>query len=114
PPAPAVNVAKKPRAGVSAAPSAPTPPPPATPALTGDAACVEAKRLGENGDAAGALRVFAGCTGAGSAAARSAIVRSAPEAVKRRIFNGDCAGARALVAALAAGGAAGSASAVLD
>jgi len=82
--------------------------------LTGDAACVEAKRLGENGDAAGAARVLPGCTGPGLAAARAAITRSAPEAVKRRIFNGDCAGARALVAALSALGAAGGAQAVLD
>ena len=112
----AVPVARKAAATVSAPPpsaSAPPPPPP-PPTLTGDAACVESKRLGENGDAAGAVRVFAGCTGPGAAAARSAIVRSAPEAVKRRIFNGDCAGARALVAALTAVGAAGGAAAVLD
>ncbi len=63
---------------------------------------------------AAAARVFAGCSGPGVAAARAAIVRSAPEAVKRRIFNGDCAGAKALVAALAAINAAGGAQAVLD
>src|SRR5205807_2867534 len=97
----------------SAAPLASVQTPPA-PTLTGDAACTEAKRLGENGDASGAVRVFAGCTGPAAAAARAAIVRSAPDAVKRRIFNGDCAGARALVSALAAIGAAGGAQAVLD
>jgi serine/threonine-protein kinase len=98
----------------TAAPSASTPPPPPPPTLTGDAACAEAKRQGENGDAAAAARVFAGCTGPGAAAARAAIVRTAPEAVKRHIFNGDCAGARALLASLAAIGAAGGAQAVLD
>src|SRR5258706_7641966 len=108
----AVAAAKK-AAAPSAAPSASVQTPPA-PTLTGDAACTEAKRLGENGDAAGAARVFAGCTGPTSAAARAAIVRSGPDAVKRRIFNGDCAGARALVAALTAMGAGGAATAVLD
>jgi hypothetical protein len=98
----------------TAAPSASTPPPPPPPTLTGDAACVEAKRQGENGDVAAAARVFPGCSGPGVAAARAAIVRGAPEAVKRRIFNGDCAGAKALVAALAAINAAGGAQAVLD
>jgi serine/threonine-protein kinase len=111
---PGVVTARKPPAGTSAAPSASTPPPPPPPTLTGDAACAEAKRQGENGDAAAAVRVFAGCTGPGAAAARSAIVRAAPDAVKRRIFNGDCAGAKALVAALTAIGAAGGAQAVLD
>jgi serine/threonine-protein kinase len=87
---------------------------PPAPTLTGDAACAEAKRAADNGDAANAVRVFAGCTGPGSAAARSAIARTAQDAVRRRIFNGDCAGARALVAALRAVGAVGGADAVLD
>jgi serine/threonine-protein kinase len=112
--APGVVTARKPPPATSAAPSASTPPPPPPPTLTGDAACAEAKRQGENGDAAAAARVFAGCTGPGAAAARAAIVRGAPDAVKRRIFNGDCAGARALVAALTAIGAAGGAQAVID
>jgi serine/threonine-protein kinase len=92
--------------------SSPTTPPP--PALSGDAACAEAKRLGENGDSAGAVRVYSGCSGAGAAAAKSAIARTAPDAVRRRVFNGDCAGARSLLASLNAIGAAGTAGAVLD
>ena len=109
-----VAVARKPPTTVSAAPSASAPPTPPPPTLTGDAACAEAKRLGENGDDAAAVRVFAGCTGPGAGAARAAIVRNAPESVRRRVFNGDCAGAKALVAALSAIGAAGGAAAVLD
>jgi len=98
----------------------PTPPPassPATPpppALTGDAACAEAKRMADNGDAAGAARVFGGCSGAGAPGAKAAIQRSAPDAVRRRIFNGDCAGARSLLATLNGIGAAGTAGTVLD
>jgi len=91
-----------------------TPPPPPPPALTGDAACAEAKRLADNGDAAGATRVFGGCSGASAGTAKSAITRAAPDAVRRRIFNGDCPGARSLLASLTAIGAAGSAGAVLD
>jgi serine/threonine-protein kinase len=92
--------------------SSPATPPP--PALTGDAACAEAKRLAENGDAAGAARVFANCSGPGAGPAKSAITKAAPDAVRRRIFNGDCKGAKALVDSLTAIGAAGSAGAVLD
>jgi eukaryotic-like serine/threonine-protein kinase len=95
-------------------PPAASPSPPPAPTLTGDAACAEAKRLADNGDAGGAARVFAGCSGASAGLAKSAIARSAPDAVKRRIFNGDCAGARALLASLNGIGAAGSAGAVLD
>jgi serine/threonine-protein kinase len=109
-----VVTARKPPSTPTPPPSASTPPPPPPPTLTGDAACVEAKRQGENGDAAAAARVFPGCSGPGVAAARAAIARSAAEAVKRRVFNGDCAGARALVTALTAIGAAGGAQAVLD
>jgi len=107
--------ARKP-AAPSAAPatSAVPAPTPTTPALTGDAACAEAKRLAENGDETAAIRVLAGCTGPGLASARAAIVRSAPDAVRRRIFNGDCAGARALIAALSGIGAAAGANAVLE
>jgi eukaryotic-like serine/threonine-protein kinase len=102
----------------------PTPPPaspPATPpppAITGDAACAEAKRLADNGDAGGAARLYGGCTNGGSptasAGAKRAIERAAPDAVRRRIFNGDCAGARALLTTLNGIGAAGGAAAVLD
>jgi hypothetical protein len=70
--------------------------------------------LAENGDAMAAVRVLAGCTGPGLATARAAIVRSAPDAVRRRIFNGDCAGAKALVAALSSIGAAAGATAILE
>jgi serine/threonine-protein kinase len=96
------------------APIAATPAPPAAPALTGDAACAEAKRLADNGDAAGAARMFATCSGPGSAAAKAAIARTAQDAVRRRIFNGDCAGARTLLDALRAIGAAGGAEAVMN
>jgi eukaryotic-like serine/threonine-protein kinase len=106
---PATPPAKKPTPPPASSPA--TPPPPA---LTGDAACAEAKRLADNGDAGGAARVFGGCTGAGAAGAKAAIQRSAPDAVRRRIFNGDCAGARALLATLNNIGAAGTAGAVLD
>jgi serine/threonine-protein kinase len=92
--------------------SSPATPPP--PALTGDAACAEAKRMAQNGDAAGAARVYGGCSGAGAASAKSAIAQAAPDAVRRRIFNGDCPGARALLATLNGIGAAGNAGAVLD
>jgi serine/threonine-protein kinase len=92
--------------------SSPATPPP--PALTGDAACAEAKRLADNGDAGGAARVFANCSGAGAGAAKNAISKAAPDAVRRRIFNGDCKGAKALLDSLTAIGAAGSAAAVLD
>jgi hypothetical protein len=92
--------------------SSPATPPP--PALTGDAACSEAKRLADNGDAAGAARVFPNCSGAGVGAARSAISKAAPDAVRRRIFNGDCKGAKALLDSLTAINAAGGAAAVLD
>jgi serine/threonine-protein kinase len=92
--------------------SSPATPPP--PALTGDAACAEAKRLAENGDAGGAARVFANCSGPGAGPAKSAITKAAPDAVRRRIFNGDCKGAKALLDSLTAIGAAGSAGAVLD
>jgi serine/threonine-protein kinase len=109
-----VTTAKKPPTAASAPPSASVVQPPPAPALTGDAACVEAKRLGENGDAAGAARVFSGCTGPTAPAARAAILRTAPDAVRRRVFNGDCAGARAVVAALTAMGAGAGAAAVLD
>ena len=109
------------KAGGGATPAKkPTPPPassPATPpppALTGDAACAEAKRMAENGDVAGAVRVFGGCSGAGAGPAKSAISQAAPAAVRRRIFNGDCPGARALLASLNNIGAAGTAGAVLD
>jgi serine/threonine-protein kinase len=95
----------------SAAPSVSAPPPPA---LTGDAACAEAKRLADNGDAGAAARAFSGCSGPGAGAAKTAITRSAAASVQRKIFNGDCAGARALVAQLAAIGAAGGAEAVLN
>ena len=74
--------------------------------------------MAENGDAAGAARMFGGCGNGGSpaasSAARAAIERAAPDAVKRRIFNGDCPGARALLATLKGIGAAGGAEAVLD
>jgi hypothetical protein len=92
--------------------SSPATPPP--PSLSGDAACAEAKRLADNGDPGGAARVFPGCSGSGVAVAKTAIARSAPEAVRRKIFNGDCPGARALLATLNGIGAAGSAAAVLD
>jgi serine/threonine-protein kinase len=92
--------------------SSPATPPP--PAVTGDAACAEAKRLADNGDAGGAARVFGTCSGGGAAAAKSAITRAAPDAVRRKIFNGDCPGARSLLASLNAIGAAGAAGAVLD
>jgi serine/threonine-protein kinase len=98
----------------------PTPPPassPATPpppALSGDAACAEARRLADNGDIGGAARVFTGCTGANAGSAKSAIERGSADAVKRKIFNGDCAGARSIVTALEAIGAAGRAKPVLD
>jgi serine/threonine-protein kinase len=92
--------------------SSPATPPP--PAVTGDAACAEAKRLAENGDAAGAAKVFANCSGPGAGPAKSAIAKAAPDAVRRRIFNGDCKGAKALLDSLTAIGAAGSAVAVLD
>jgi serine/threonine-protein kinase len=92
--------------------SSPATPPP--PALTGDAACSEAKRLAENGDAGGAARVFANCSGPGAGPAKNAIAKAAPDAVRRRIFNGDCKGAKALLDSLTAIGAAGSAGAVLD
>ena len=92
--------------------SSPATPPP--PALTGDAACAEAKRLADNGDVAGAVRVFGSCSGAGAAAAKSSIRRSAPDAVRRRIFNGDCPGARSLLASLNAIGAGDTAAPVLD
>jgi hypothetical protein len=101
--------AKKPTPPPASSPA--TPPPPA---LSGDAACAEAKRLADNGDAAGAAKVYGGCSGAGQAVAKSAITRAAPDAVRRRVFNGDCAGARSLLASLSAIGAAGAAGAVLD
>ena len=107
-------------AGTTTTTKKPTPPPassPATPpppALTGDAAGAEAQRLADNGDAGGAARVFGGCSGAGAPAAKTAIQRAAPDAVRRRIFNGDCAGARSLLATLNGIGAAGTAGAVLD
>jgi hypothetical protein len=94
--------------------SAPATPPPPPPALSGDAACAEAKRLADNGDAAGALRMFSTCSGSGSATAKTSIARSAPDAVRRRIFNGDCAGARGLLDALRAIGAASGAEAVMN
>jgi hypothetical protein len=104
---------KKPATPPASSPA--TPPPPA---ITGDAACAEAKRVAENGDAAGAARVFGGCSNGGSpaavSAAKRAIERAAPEAVRRRIFNGDCAGARTLLATLNGIGAAGTSAAVLD
>jgi serine/threonine-protein kinase len=103
---------KKPVASASAAPSASAPPPP--PALTGDPACLEAKRLADNGDAGGAARAFSTCSGPNAGAAKSAITRSAAASVQRKIFNGDCAGARALAAQLAAIGAAGGAEAVIN
>ena len=108
----ALVAAATPRKVAPTTPPAPAPPP--APTLTGDAACSEARRLADNGDTAGALRIFAGCSGSLSAQARNAITRSAPSAVQRRIFNGDCAGARALVSSLAAIGAVGGADAVLD
>jgi tRNA A-37 threonylcarbamoyl transferase component Bud32 len=114
----ATNVAPAVKKTIAATPPsasvAPPPAPPPAPTLTGDAACAEAKRLGENGDSAGAARMFAGCSGPGAVAARAAIVRGAPEAVRRKVFNGDCAGARAIVTALGAIGAAAGAAAVVD
>jgi hypothetical protein len=102
---------KKPAASASAAPSASAPPPPT---LTGDAACAEAKRLADNGDAGAAVRAFSGCSGPGAAAAKNAITRSAAGSVQRKIFNGDCAGARALAGQLAAIGAGGGAEAIVN
>lgn len=104
------STAKKPPTAVPSA----APPTPAAPAVTGDAACAEAKRLADTGDTAGAARVFASCSGSGSAAARAAITRSAQDAVRRRVFNGDCAGAKVLLDSLKAIGAAGGAEAVLN
>jgi predicted Ser/Thr protein kinase len=95
-------------------PSASAPLPAPTPTLTGDAACAEAKRLADNGDAGAAAHAFAGCSGPNAGAAKSAIARSASSSVQRRIFNGDCAGARALIASLGGIGAAGGAEAVLN
>jgi serine/threonine-protein kinase len=95
-------------------PSASAPPPAPTPTLSGDAACAEAKKLADNGDAAAAAQAFHGCTGPGAGAARTSIARSAAASVQRKLFNGDCAGARALVAALAGIGAAGGAEAVVN
>jgi serine/threonine-protein kinase len=94
--------------------SSPATPPP--PAVTGDAACAEARRLAQNGDVGGAARVYGNCPAGspGQADAKSAISRAAPDAVRRKIFNGDCAGAKSLLAALNAIGAAGSAASVLD
>jgi len=121
---PSPTPAASPAVGASAAPSAapaaststapPPAPTPTTPSLTGEPACAEARRLAEVEDIAGAIRVFAGCTGAGATGARNAIARRAPEAVKRRIFNGDCAGARALVSALNGIGAGGAASSIVE
>ena len=106
---------KKPTTGTPPPASSPsTPAPPPTPALSGDAACAEAKRLANNGDAGGAARVFQGCSGPNMDSAKSAITRAAPEAVKRRIFNGDCAGAKSILASLNAIGAGSGAQAVLD
>jgi serine/threonine protein kinase len=97
-----------PTASASAAPAAPS-----TPALSGDAACAEAKRLADIGDVAGGARLLASCSGPSSAGAKAAIARSATDAVRRRVFNGDCAGAKTLLDALRAVGAAGGAEAVL-
>jgi eukaryotic-like serine/threonine-protein kinase len=105
---------KKTAAPPSAPPSASAPPPAPTPTLTGDAACAEAKRLADNGDAGAAARAFTTCSGPNAAAAKAAITRSAAASVQRKIFNGDCAGARALIAALSTIGAAGGAEAVLN
>ena len=84
------------------------------PPLTGDAACSEARRLADNGDAAGALaHVFAGCSGP---------PRRRPAMPSRAALRQPCsarsstaiARAPARASALAAIGAAGGAEAVLD
>jgi hypothetical protein len=79
-----------------------SPAPPAPPALKGEPACNEAKRLAQSQDVAGAVRAYAGCDGPSAAAAKTAIARSAPEAVQRKIFNNDCSGAKALAASVSA------------
>jgi eukaryotic-like serine/threonine-protein kinase len=99
----------RPKTGPTAEKSAAPPPP----TLKGDAACTEARRLADNGDAAAAARMFAGCDGPQAATTRATIARKAPTQVKQKIFNGDCAGARATLAAVSAIGASGGAESVL-
>jgi len=96
----------------SGPPPVPTQPPP--PTLRGEAACTEARKLADNGDIQGAVRVYAGCDVAGQGPAKAAIARAAPAAVQRKVFNGDCAGAKAIAQAASGIGAGASAEAVLD
>ena len=94
---------------------APKPTPTTTaPALTGDAACVEAKRLADNGDIIRASQVYQNCSGSRAASARAAIQNNAASAAQREVFRGNCDGARQIAAAATRAGAGSRAAAVVD
>lgn len=94
---------------------APTPTPTATaPALKGDAACVEAKRLADNGDIVRASQVYQNCSGPKAASARASIQNNAATAAQREVYRGNCAGARQIVAAATRAGVGSKAAAVVD
>ncbi len=110
---PGTTTPVRPTPGTTPTAAATTPPTATAPALKGDAACAEARRLAGNGDVGGASRAYASCDGAGAMAARNSISQAAPEAVKRKAFNHDCAGAKAIVASANAAGVGGPAAAAL-
>lgn len=124
-PAPAKPAPAAPKATASPTPTSTSTPPPtpaptpaptqtAAPALTGDAACIEAKRLADNGDIVRASAVYQNCSGPRAAAAKASIQNNSASAAQREAFRGNCAGARQIVAAATRAGVGTRAAAVVD
>ena len=69
------------------------------PALTGDAACSEAKKQAQNGSIPAATAAMRGCSGSGRSAAESAIKGNTRTAAARAARNNNCSQARSIAAA---------------
>jgi serine/threonine-protein kinase len=71
----------------------------APPALTGDAACTEAKKQANAGNVAGAAAIMKGCSGSGRSGAEAAIKTNTRISATRAARNNNCSQARSIAAA---------------